>query len=76
MFDFNRFLFVSFENKLKITAERDSIVIINVNDYRYNSLIIEKIQIRFLRLFRFRINDIQNFLTQSTNFLIKSKILK
>lgn len=74
--DFDRFLLAPSEDELRVTAERGPIVIINVSDYRCDALIIEKIQIRSLRLSRLRINDIQDFLTQSTDSLAKPEILK
>jgi hypothetical protein len=71
--DFDRFLVVSFENDLKITAKCDSIVIVNVNNYRCDALIIEKNQIRALRLSHLHINNIRDCTTES---LMKSEILK
>ena len=58
--EFNRFLRVLFENELMIAANDDSIVIINVSDYRCNTLIIENIKIQVLRLSYLYANDIRN----------------
>ncbi len=73
LFNFDRFLAVLFENDLKIIAKCNSIVIVNVSDYCCDALIIEKIQIRILRLLHLHISDLRNCTTES---LTKSEILK
>lgn len=74
--DFNRFLLAPSEDELKATAEYGPIVIINVSDYRCDALIIEKIQIRALRLPHLHTSDIRDRTTESTESLAKPEILE
>ena len=74
--NFDRFLLAPSEDELKAAAEYGPIVIINVSDYRCDVLIIEKIQIRSLRLSHLNINDVQDRTTESTESLAKPEILE
>ena len=73
LFDFDQFLLAPFVKELKIIVKYNSIIIINVNKYRCDALIIEKIQIEILQLFHFHVNDIQ---ACTIEFLTKLEILK
>jgi len=50
LFDFEQFLRIPTENKLKVVAVLESVVIINISKYRCDTLIIEKRKLQTLRL--------------------------
>ena len=58
--DFNRFLLAPSEDELKTAAEYGPIIIVNISDYRCDALIVEKTQIRALRLPHLHVGDIRD----------------
>ncbi|KAF7502933.1 hypothetical protein GJ744_004809 [Endocarpon pusillum] len=71
--DFDRFLLAPSEDELKAAAQGGPVVIINVSDYRCDALIIEKTQIRALRLPHLHTSDIRD---RTTGSLTEPEILE
>lgn len=73
---FDRFLLASFENELKAAAMLESIVIINVSKYRCDALIIEKRELRTLRLPHLHASDIRARAATLRPKLINAQLLE